>query len=75
MKDREITISGEAADAITVDNLLNYRDYLKYELAEWNKNPKSEANPNGFWIHPEDIIINMRMIESLNMVIKYFGKE
>lgn len=75
MKTRTIELSSEAADAITVDNLINYRDYLKYELAEWNKNPKSEDNPTGFWLHPEDIIINMRMIESLDMVIKYFGKE
>jgi hypothetical protein len=74
MKDREITISGEAADAITVDNLSNYRDYLKYELTEWNKSPKSDANPNGFWLHPEDVVINMRMIEAMDLILKYFGK-
>jgi hypothetical protein len=71
---KEITISAEAADAITVDNLSNYRDYLKYELKEWNKNPKSDANPDGFWLHPEDVVINMRMIEAMDLILKYFGK-
>ena len=71
---KEITISAEAADAITVDNLTNYRDYLKYELKQWNKNPKSGTNPDGFWLHPEDVVINMRLIEAMELILKYFGK-
>ena len=68
-----ITLDGEAADCITVLTLKEQRAYLKKELSEWKKNPRSETNPNGYWLHPEDVEINTRMIEALNTVIKYFG--
>lgn len=68
-----ITLDGEAADRITVLTLKEQRDYLKKELSEWKKNPKTETNPGGYWLHPEDVAINTRMVESLNTVIKYFG--
>ena len=68
-----ITLDGEAADRITVLNLIECRSYLKKELIEWKKNPKSDTNPGGYWLHPEDVEINTRMIEALNTVIKYFG--
>ena len=69
-----ITLDTEAADRITVLTLKEQRAYLKKELTEWKKNPRSETNPSGKWMHPEDVDINTRMIESLNTVIKYFGK-
>jgi hypothetical protein len=69
-----ITLDGEAADRITVLTLREQRAYLKKELSEWKKNPKSDTNPSGTWMHPEDVVINTRMIESLNTVIKYFGE-
>lgn len=65
-------IDGETADRITALNLRDYRKYLKSELAQWKKNPKSDANPNGFWLHPEDVVGNMRRIEALNLIIKDF---
>jgi hypothetical protein len=55
-------------------NLKEYRTYLKKELTEWKKNPRSETNPDGYWLHPEDVEINTRLIEAMNTVIKYFGK-
>jgi len=69
-----ITLDSDAADCITVLNLKEYRTYLKKELTEWKKNPRSETNPDGYWLHPEDVEINTRLVEAMNTVIKYFGK-
>ena len=69
-----IILDGEAADCITVLTLKEQRAYLKKELSEWKKNPRSETNPNGYWLHPEDVAGNTRLVEALNTVIKYFGK-
>jgi hypothetical protein len=68
-----ITLDGEAADRITVLTLKEQRAYLKKELAEWRKNPRTDTNPEGVWMHPEDVVLNTRMIESLNTIIKYYG--
>ena len=72
---RKIELDGEAADRITVLNLQDYRAYLKKELAQWKKNPRTDSNPDGYWLHPEDVSGNMRTIEALNLVIKHFGEE
>jgi hypothetical protein len=72
---RKIELDGEAADRITVLNLQDYRAYLKKELAQWKKNPRTDSNPDGYWLHPEDVSGNIRTIEALNLVIKHFGKE
>ena len=69
-----ITLDSDAADCITVLNLKEYRTYLKKELLEWKKNPRSETNPDGYWLHPEDVAGNTRLVEAMNTVIKYFGK-
>jgi hypothetical protein len=67
-----ITLDGEAADRITLLNLKEFRGYLKKELSDWKKNPKTEDNPNGYWLHPEDVGNNIRIIEALNLVIKQY---
>ncbi len=67
-----ITLDSDAADRITVLNLKEYRGYLKKELSDWKKNPKTEDNPNGYWLHPEDVTLNIRVIEALNLVIKQY---
>jgi hypothetical protein len=43
-------IDGETADRITSLNLKDYRAYLKKELKQWKANPKTEDNPNGYWL-------------------------
>lgn len=68
-----ITLDGEAADRITVLNLKEQRAYLKKELSDWKKDPKTDTNPGGYWMHPEDVAINTRIVEALNTVIKYYG--
>ena len=72
---RKIELDGEAADRITVLNLQDYRTYLKKELAQWKKNPRTDSNPDGCWLHPEDVSGNIQTIEALNLVIKHFGEE
>lgn len=65
-------IDGETADRITSLNLKDYRANLKSELAKWKKNPKTENNPDGYWLHPEDVVGNMRRVEALDLIIKDF---
>ena len=65
-------IDGETADRITSMNLKEYRACLKKELKQWQKNPKSDANPTGRWMHPEDVGINMQTIAALDLIISHF---
>jgi len=65
-------IDGETADRITSLNLKDYRAYLKKELKQWKKNPKTEANPDGYWLHPGDVAGNIRTIEALDLIISHF---
>jgi uncharacterized protein (DUF934 family) len=65
-------IDGETADRITSLNLKDYRANLKKELEQWKKNPKSESNPNGYWLHPDDVTGNIRTIEALDLIISQF---
>ena len=67
-----ITLDGDAADRITLLNLKEYRGFLKKELNDWKKNPRTDDNPGGQWMHPEDVTINIRVIEALTTVIKQF---
>jgi hypothetical protein len=72
---RKIELDGETADRITVLNLIDYRAYLKTELNLWKKNPRSDTNPDGYWLHPDDVAGNIKAIEALNLIIKHFGDE
>jgi len=65
-------IDGETADRIASLNLKDYRANLKSELAKWRKNPKTDDNPKGYWLHPEDVSGNIRRIEALNLIISDF---
>ncbi len=65
-------IDGETADRITSMNLKDYRAYLKKEIREWKKNPKSDANPKGKWMHPEDLVIILQTIAALDLIIGHF---
>ena len=65
-------IDGETADRITALNLKDYRAYLKKELKEWKKNPRTDDNPNGHWLHPDDVSGNILRIQALDLIIKDF---
>jgi hypothetical protein len=65
-------IDGETADRITALTLRDYRAYLKKELKQWKKNPKTDSNPDGYWLHPEDVAGNIRTIEALDLIISHY---
>jgi len=69
-----VTLDYETADRITVLTLKEQRGYLKSSMAAWKKNPKTDDNPAGVWMHPEDVVNNTHTISALNLIIKYFGK-
>ena len=68
-----ITLDGETADRITLLNLKEYKSYLTAELTAWRKNPHTEDNPTGVWLHPDDVTGNMAAINALSLIIKHFG--
>ena len=68
----KLWIDGETADRITSHNLKNYRANLKSELKKWKANPKTDDNPEGYWLHPEDVSGNIRRIQALDLIIKDF---
>jgi molybdopterin synthase catalytic subunit len=68
----KVFIDGETADRITALTLRDYRAYLKKELKKWQKNPKSDANPNGVWMHPEDVTSSIQTIAALDVIISHF---
>lgn len=74
-KDRAqgLTLSWETADQITLGSLTNHRDYLKSELKQWKKNPKTDSNPEGYWMHPEDVSKNQILIHHMDAIIDYYG--
>jgi len=70
-----ITIPAEVGDGITKATLIWHRNYLQSENEQWLANPKSEDNPDGYWLHPEDLANNFVLIRSMNKLIHYFGGE
>jgi hypothetical protein len=73
MKNLEIPF--EVADGITRCNLIDAKNYLQSELDQWNANPKTEDNPDGYWLHPEDVVINMQLVKAMSLIINYYGGE
>ena len=70
-----ISLDIETCNNITRLTLTEYRDYLQSELDQYNANPRDEENPDGFWLHPEDVVGNMKRIIRLNKVLDDFGGE
>ena len=61
---KKLEIDFETADRITLITLKEQRRYLKKELKKFEK---------GEWLHPDDVVNNTRMIQALDLVIKYYG--
>ena len=72
-KTKQIILDGETADRITLLNLKEHRGYLRKELSDWKKDPRTETNPGGYWLHPEDVAKNIELVEAMNKLIKWFG--
>jgi len=71
--DMKFKMSQESADQITVDNLKQWRNYLQSELDQWAANPKNEMNPDGVWMHADDVVGNTKCIMACNLIIDAFG--
>lgn len=70
---KDLTIPFEVADGITKANLIEARRYLQSELDQWEANPKDDDNPTGYWLHPEDVVNNQKLIKAMDLLIKYYG--
>lgn len=71
---KELTIPFEVADGITKANLIEARRYLQSELDQWEANPRDDNNPTGYWLHPEDVVLNTKLIEAMDLLINnYYG--
>ena len=70
---KKIELDGHIADDITLIVLQEHRSLLQEQLTSWQKNPKSEANPTGYWLHPDDVVNNMQLVAALDLIIQYFG--
>lgn len=70
----KVFIDGETADRITALTLRDYRAYLKKELKQWKANPKTDDNPDGYWLHPEDVAGNIRTISALDLIISHYSE-
>jgi hypothetical protein len=70
---KTIELSAEVADGITLCTLKEHREDLANGLQKWKDNPKSDSNPNGYWMHPDDVLGDAVIIEAMDKVIHYYG--
>jgi hypothetical protein len=68
-----LTIPFEVAHGITLASLIDSRDYMQSELEQWYENPKDDLNPDGYWMHPDDVVNNGTLIRAMNLLIGYYG--
>jgi len=71
-KIKGLEIDWQTGHRITALCLKDYRDSMSRELKEWRKNPKTAANPDGHWLHPEDVAGNIRRIDIIDEILKDF---
>jgi hypothetical protein len=64
MSKNKLEIDVETADRITVISLKEHRGYLKKELKKFKK---------GEYLHPEDVVENTRLVQAMDLIIKYYG--
>jgi hypothetical protein len=60
----KLEIDSETADRIALITLKEQRQYLKKELRNFKK---------GEYLHPEDVVNNTRLVQALDLIIKYYG--
>lgn len=68
-----LVIPHEVSDGITLANLKDCRAILQSQLDAWTANPKDEMNPTGYWLHPDDVVGNMKYIRAMDVLIGYYG--
>ncbi len=60
----KLEIDIETAERITLVSLKDHQKYIKKELKDFKK---------GGYMHPEDVVYNTRLLEALDVVVKYYG--
>jgi hypothetical protein len=71
-----LALDMETANNITRLTLTDYRDMLQDELDKWNADPHDdEENPDGYWMHPDDVVHAGKQIKRINKVLNDFGGE
>lgn len=65
-KGLKLQLSYKAADKITVCLLKDHREYLKTELKHFAEGTA--------YVHPEDAANNIKLIASMDLILKYFGE-
>ena len=70
-----ITIDLETADRITLLNLQDYRQFLQDQLDSYFTDPRGDENPNGVWLHPDDVVENTKAVSALDIIISHFNHE
>jgi len=64
---RKIELDGEIADRIALLVLEEHRDLLQEQLTKWRN------NPTGYYLNADDVVGNMQLVISLDLLIRYFG--
>jgi hypothetical protein len=59
-----LTIDFDNADRITLLCLKDQLNYLRVELKDFE---------DGKWLHPEDVVNNIKIIAALELLIPYYG--
>ncbi len=72
MSKTKFEIDYGTANRITALCLKDYRNMLNKELKQWRKNPKTDSNPDGHWLHPEDVAGNIRRVDLIDELLKDF---
>lgn len=65
MKKSPLELDYETADRIAVLSLKDHRKYVKKDLADYKK---------GQYMHPEDVVHSQKLIEAMDLIIKYYGE-
>ena len=65
MKKSPLELDYETADRIAVLSLKDHRTYVKKDLADYKK---------GRYMHPEDVVHSQKLIEAMDLIIKYYGE-
>jgi hypothetical protein len=68
-KNRVFSLPMETVDDITKANLIECKNSLKEDMEKW------EENPDAYYIHPDDVVMNSKIIRAMGVVIDYFGGE
>ena len=68
-----IQIPEDIAVGITIATLQKDLVYTQAALSDWRANPKTKNNPDGVWMHHDDVVENITIVDSICNVLSYYG--